>query len=87
MKSLGTMMSATAEDYAWVDDWYDSVGQAYCLTLARGLVAGEFLARVGAVPDRRVAAELARAVVESARSVSRDLGAGRGGGPALTVLG
>src|SRR6204780_3080151 len=32
-------------------------------------------------------AELARAVVESARSVSRDLGAGRGGGPALSVLG
>src|ERR1700685_3994105 len=32
-------------------------------------------------------AELARAVTESARSVSRDLGAGRGGGPALSVLG
>jgi len=32
-------------------------------------------------------AELARAVVESARSVSRDLGAGRGGGPVLSVLG
>lgn len=45
------MTSATAEDYAWVDDWYDSVGQAYCLTLARGLAPGEFLARMGAVPD------------------------------------
>jgi DNA-binding IclR family transcriptional regulator len=32
-------------------------------------------------------AELARAVVESARSVSRDLGAGRGGGSVLSVLG
>jgi DNA-binding IclR family transcriptional regulator len=31
-------------------------------------------------------AELARAVVESARSVSRDLGAGRGGGSVLSVL-
>lgn len=32
-------------------------------------------------------AELARAVVESARSVSRDLGAGRGGGSVLSALG
>lgn len=44
-------MSATADDYAWVDDWYDSIGQAYCLTLVRDLAAGEFLARMGAVPD------------------------------------
>ena len=44
-------MSATADDYAWVDEWYDSVGQAYCLTLASGLAPAEFLARIGAVPD------------------------------------
>jgi hypothetical protein len=43
-------MPAAAE-YAWVDDWYDTTGQAYCLTLARDLAPREFLARLRAVPD------------------------------------
>src|SRR5438105_12347894 len=46
--SLGAMSSA--EDYEWADDWYDSIGQAYCLTLAEGLTPAQFLDRIGAVP-------------------------------------
>src|SRR5258708_35317718 len=46
--SLGAMSSA--EDYEWADDWYDSIGQAYCLTLAEGLTSAQFLARISAVP-------------------------------------
>jgi hypothetical protein len=38
------------ESYEWADDWYDSVGQAYCLTLASGLTPAEFLARINAQP-------------------------------------
>ncbi len=42
---------SSAEDYEWADDWYDSIGQAYCLTLAHGLTPAQFLARVSAVPS------------------------------------
>jgi hypothetical protein len=45
------MTAITAADYGWADDWVDSVGQGYCLTLARGLAPAEFLARIGAVPE------------------------------------
>jgi hypothetical protein len=38
-------------DYEWAEDWYDSVGQAYCLTLASGLTPAEFLSRIGAAPE------------------------------------
>ena len=38
------------ERYKWADDWYDSVGQAYCLTLASGVTPAEFLARIHAEP-------------------------------------
>lgn len=41
---------SSAEDYEWADDWYDSIGQAYCLTLAEGLTPAQFLDRIGAVP-------------------------------------
>jgi hypothetical protein len=41
---------SSAADYEWAEDWYDSVGQAYCLTLARGLTPAEFLDRIGAAP-------------------------------------
>lgn len=44
------MTSADAADYIWADDWVDSVAQAYCLTLARGLEPEAFLRRMGAVP-------------------------------------
>jgi len=42
---------SSAEDYEWADDWYDSIGQAYCLTLAEGLTCAQFLARISAVPS------------------------------------
>jgi hypothetical protein len=42
---------SSAEDYEWADDWYDSIGQAYCLTLAEGLTSAQFLARIAAVPS------------------------------------
>jgi Family of unknown function (DUF6461) len=45
------MRSADAADYTWADDWVESVAQAYCLTLARGLEPGAFLRRMGAVPE------------------------------------
>jgi hypothetical protein len=41
---------SSAADYEWADDWYDSIGQAYCLTLAEGLTGAQFLARISAVP-------------------------------------
>ncbi len=53
---------------------------------------GSVVGAIGVVgPAERLLAvasreELARAVTESARSISRDLGAGRGGGAALTAL-
>ena len=42
-------MSSAAE-YEWAEDWYDSIGQAYCLTLAEGLTPAQFLDRIGAEP-------------------------------------
>jgi hypothetical protein len=42
---------SSAEDYEWADDWYDSIGQAYCLTLAEGLTPAQFLDRISAVPS------------------------------------
>jgi hypothetical protein len=41
-------MTASAAEYAWVAPWIDSVSQAYCLTLARGLTPQQFLNRLGA---------------------------------------
>jgi len=68
-------------------------------TVGDGGIAAPILNREGAVcgsigvvgPAERllgvaVRDELARAVTESARSISRDLGAGRGGGAAMTAL-
>jgi hypothetical protein len=46
-------VTATATDYAWFDDRPDGLSEAYCLTLARGLTAEEFLTRARARPDRR----------------------------------
>lgn len=42
---------SSAADYEWAEDWYDSIGQAYCLTLAEGLTPAQFLARISAVPS------------------------------------
>ena len=57
------MTTADAADYAWADDWVDSLSQAYCLTLARDLTAEEFLMRMGAAPEMTCAglAELSEA--------------------------
>jgi hypothetical protein len=53
-------MTAAAADYAWVGQWIDSLSQAYCLTLARGLTPALFLERLGAqiVTPSRTGAEL-----------------------------
>jgi DNA-binding IclR family transcriptional regulator len=75
-----------------VEDQEATVGDA---GIAAPIVnrAGATIGSIGLVgPAERLlasaaVAELARAVTESARSVSRDLGAGRGGGPVLSVLG
>ncbi|HEY1920224.1 MAG TPA: DUF6461 domain-containing protein [Streptosporangiaceae bacterium] len=41
-------MAATAADYAWFEDRPAGLAESYCLTMARGLTADEFLARIGA---------------------------------------
>jgi hypothetical protein len=43
-------MTATAEDYGWVEGWLNDV-QAYCLSLVRGLTPRDFLARLQAAPQ------------------------------------
>ncbi|MCP2335885.1 DUF6461 domain-containing protein [Actinomadura rupiterrae] len=47
-------MSATAEDYLWVEDDETGLIEAYCLTLAEGLSPDEVLARWNAVPYGRL---------------------------------
>jgi len=46
-------MPVTAADYAWFEDRFPGLSEAYCLTLARGLEPQEFLARVGATRQQR----------------------------------
>lgn len=41
-------MTATYEDYAWFDERFPKLAEAYCLTLARGLTPAELLERMGA---------------------------------------
>ena len=45
-------MTASADDYAWFRDYRrGSLHEMYCMTLVRGVVPDEFLARVGADPQ------------------------------------
>jgi hypothetical protein len=46
-------MIATAADYAWFASEPGGFAEAYCLTLVRGLVPAEFLARIDARPGLR----------------------------------
>jgi hypothetical protein len=58
---------ATAADYTWFENRPIGLADSYCLTLARGLTADEFLARIGAQP------ELTRTGVEGLFEPSMDL--------------
>jgi DNA-binding IclR family transcriptional regulator len=90
--ALGQRLAQVRRRGYAVEDQEATVGDA---GIAAPIVnrAGATVGSIGLVgPAERLlasaaVAELARAVVESARSVSRDLGAGRGGGSVLSVLG
>jgi DNA-binding IclR family transcriptional regulator len=90
--ALGQRLAQVRRRGYAVEDQEATVGDA---GIAAPIVnrAGVTVGSIGLVgPAERLlasaaVAELARAVVESARSVSRDLGAGRGGGSVLSVLG
>jgi hypothetical protein len=41
-------MTVTAADYAWTEEDDGPLSQGYCITLARGLTAAQFLSRLGA---------------------------------------
>jgi hypothetical protein len=42
------VMAATAADYAWFEESFPGLAEAYCLTLVRGLSPPQVLARLGA---------------------------------------
>ncbi|GAA2457168.1 hypothetical protein GCM10010191_91090 [Actinomadura vinacea] len=42
------VMAATAADYAWFEERFPDLAEAYCLTLVRGLSPPQVLARLGA---------------------------------------
>jgi DNA-binding IclR family transcriptional regulator len=89
--ALGRALAQVRKHGYAIEDQEATVGDAGIaapIVNREGTVAGA----IGVVgPAERLLAvavrdDLARAVTESARSISRDLGAGRGGGAALTVL-
>jgi DNA-binding IclR family transcriptional regulator len=89
--ALGRALSQVRKQGYAIEDQEATVGDAGIaapIVNREGSVAGS----IGVVgPAERLLAvavkdELARAVTDAARSVSRDLGAGRGGGAALTAL-
>lgn len=44
----------TAADYAWLEDGYELLTEAYCLTLVRGLTPAELLRELGAEGRQRI---------------------------------
>jgi hypothetical protein len=46
--------TTTATDYAWLEERYADLTEAYCITLVRGLTPAELLQRLGAEPEVRV---------------------------------
>jgi DNA-binding IclR family transcriptional regulator len=89
--ALGRALAQVRKQGYAIEDQEATVGDggiAAAIVNREGAVAGS----IGVVgPAERLLAvatrdDLARAVTESARSISRDLGAGRGGGAALTAL-
>ncbi|WP_052424881.1 DUF6461 domain-containing protein [Streptomyces fulvoviolaceus] len=46
--------TTTAADYAWLEERYESLTEAYCITLVRGLTAQELLRNLKAEPAGRV---------------------------------
>ncbi len=44
----------TATDYAWLEDGYELLMEAYCLTLVRGLTPAELLRELGAEGGQRI---------------------------------
>jgi DNA-binding IclR family transcriptional regulator len=89
--ALGRALAQVRKQGYAIEDQEATVGDAgiaAAILNREGSVAGA-IGLVG--PAERLLAtaardELARAVTDSARSISRDLGAGRGGGAALTAL-
>ncbi|MFF5499041.1 DUF6461 domain-containing protein [Streptomyces aquilus] len=45
---------ATVADYAWLEEQYEGLMEAYCVTLVRGLKAGELLSTLEAEPAGRL---------------------------------
>jgi hypothetical protein len=44
-------VTAAAADYAWFENRFPALAEAYCLTLARGLAPQDFLSRIDATPQ------------------------------------
>jgi hypothetical protein len=47
-------VKTTAADYAWLEERYENLMQAYCVTLVRGLGPGELLRELKAEPGPRI---------------------------------
>jgi hypothetical protein len=47
-------MPATAADYAWLEERFPDLLEAYCITLVRGIAPEEVLRRLGAPEARRI---------------------------------
>ncbi|MFE0513903.1 DUF6461 domain-containing protein [Streptomyces sp. NPDC058964] len=46
--------TTTATDYAWLDERYAALMEAYCVTLVEGIAPEELLRELGAEPDERI---------------------------------
>ncbi|KKZ75059.1 DUF6461 domain-containing protein [Streptomyces showdoensis] len=44
-------MTKTAADYAWFENDFPDIGEAYCFTLVRGLSPAELVSRLGGRPE------------------------------------
>lgn len=54
MTDIAATATTTAADYAWLDEQYADLTEAYCLTLVQGLTPEELLQALGAEPEPRI---------------------------------